>query len=134
MECSVLYEGWQMECCGKPFTIGDIVRWPVVAWKKQIAVSNGESRDSDYAYEAHGDSNEGLYILQGVVYQIDVLYTVRKPSDDDPRLMLPFSDFFVTAEKADGKKEEIDGADFDAYIVSLKNIEIRPVSADEPIL
>lgn len=48
--------------------------------------------------------------------------------------MLSGSDFFVTAEKADGEEEKIDGADFDAYIVSLKNIEILPVSADAPIL
>ncbi|MFF4395986.1 DUF6578 domain-containing protein [Streptomyces sp. NPDC001480] len=25
-----LYEGWQMECCGRPFSVGDEVTWPVM--------------------------------------------------------------------------------------------------------
>ncbi|MGW7258896.1 DUF6578 domain-containing protein [Streptomyces sp. NPDC054834] len=25
-----LYEGWQMECCGRTFSVGDEVAWPVV--------------------------------------------------------------------------------------------------------
>ncbi|MGR8010827.1 DUF6578 domain-containing protein [Streptomyces hypolithicus] len=24
---SIKYDGWQMECCGKPFSVGDEVRW-----------------------------------------------------------------------------------------------------------
>jgi uncharacterized protein DUF6578 len=26
----VFYEGWQMECCGDPFTVGDRVEWTLV--------------------------------------------------------------------------------------------------------
>ncbi|MFI5682421.1 DUF6578 domain-containing protein [Streptomyces sp. NPDC051636] len=26
----VLYESWQMECCGRPFSVGDAVTWRVI--------------------------------------------------------------------------------------------------------
>ncbi|MFJ4412757.1 DUF6578 domain-containing protein [Streptomyces sp. NPDC088925] len=26
----VFYEAWQFECCGEPFAVGDMVRWPLV--------------------------------------------------------------------------------------------------------
>ncbi|MFH8367427.1 DUF6578 domain-containing protein [Streptomyces sp. NPDC018031] len=28
--CSVFYQDWQMECCGKPFSVGEEVSWQVV--------------------------------------------------------------------------------------------------------
>ncbi|MGP3948860.1 DUF6578 domain-containing protein [Streptomyces sp. 7N604] len=27
---TVKYDGWQMECCGMPFSVGDGVAWPLV--------------------------------------------------------------------------------------------------------
>ncbi len=34
--CTVLYEGWQMQCCGQPFGIGDMVKWDVFAFNKTL--------------------------------------------------------------------------------------------------
>ncbi|GGS11372.1 hypothetical protein GCM10010236_77320 [Streptomyces eurythermus] len=49
----MFYEDWQMECCGRPFAVGDEVAWPLVA------VDPGERRDRYYGAEAwvenHGD-------------------------------------------------------------------------------
>ena len=30
MKCTVFYDSWQMECCGTPFSVGDIVKWLVL--------------------------------------------------------------------------------------------------------
>ncbi|MFF5470365.1 DUF6578 domain-containing protein [Streptomyces achromogenes] len=49
----VFYEDWQMECCGRPFAVGDEVAWPLVA------AEPGERRERYYGAEAwvenHGD-------------------------------------------------------------------------------
>lgn len=28
-DCTVFYECWQMQCCGVPFSVGDVVKWLV---------------------------------------------------------------------------------------------------------
>ncbi|WP_030614062.1 DUF6578 domain-containing protein [Streptomyces achromogenes] len=49
----VFYEDWQMECCGRPFAVGDEVAWPLVA------AEPGERGERYYGAEAwvenHGD-------------------------------------------------------------------------------
>lgn len=78
MQCIVLYEKWQMECCGIPFAIGDLVDWPVT-----VCSSNTHSFPVDvkieYMYEAHNARDEEIYILTGTVCQIDVLCKEYKP-------------------------------------------------------
>lgn len=50
-QCVVLYEDWQMQCCGVPFKIGDTVRWIVMksdSYNPPVDVGT-----IDYYYEAH---------------------------------------------------------------------------------
>lgn len=44
---NVWYDDWQMECCGKPFSVGDEVAWPL---RPQDAGEPGEFR-----VETHDD-------------------------------------------------------------------------------
>ncbi|MEV8591751.1 DUF6578 domain-containing protein [Streptomyces sp. NPDC052012] len=51
----VMYESWQMECCGEPFGVGDEVRWPLLledadsfyggGWHDQLTKVSGPVED-----------------------------------------------------------------------------------------
>jgi hypothetical protein len=51
----VFYEGWQMECCGTPFSVGDEVSWPLLlldgdtvlggGWRDQLTEVAGPVED-----------------------------------------------------------------------------------------
>lgn len=51
MKCSVFYESWQMECCGKAFYKGDNVKWLV--YKTDRLNTPVDIGKIDYCYEAH---------------------------------------------------------------------------------
>ena len=70
--CTVLYEGWQMQCCGQPFRIGDMVRWDVFAFNETII---DIPQTIEYIYDAHYETSDGLLTLQGIVHQINAIYT-----------------------------------------------------------
>ena len=74
MKCTVFYDSWQMECCGTPFSVGDIVKWLVLkAEQLNTPVNVGAI---NYCYEAHSCNgvqrehniklNNGLPILHKV--------------------------------------------------------------------
>ena len=54
MKCTVFYESWQLECCGKAFSIGDIVKWFV------------DLGTIDYCYEAHDENWEKLFVRKAL--------------------------------------------------------------------
>lgn len=117
-----------MQCCGTPVCIDDIVKWLVIDW--------GENKNPvdvdvkiDYCYELHSADYKNIFILQGIVAQIDALYTKYKPSTYNSKILTPVSSFIKSVENADGWDEKLDGTDFDSYIVLLKDINIR--SAEE---
>lgn len=115
-QCAVLYEGWQMQCCGDPFAVGDEVDWPVNNGA-DIKLKLDKPRLLDYCYEAH-DRHD--FKLRGKVLKIDALYYHYKPSAGNPKLMVPAYGFLKRVEKADGWDKKIDGAVFAAYLVSLE--------------
>jgi hypothetical protein len=61
---SVYYEGWQMECCGTPFAVGDEVDWPVEA------PDPAEPAPAELSYQGHSDPEPAH--LRGVVRRIQV--------------------------------------------------------------
>lgn len=53
MKIEALYEGWQLECCGTPFTVGDTVTWPVFA-----AAPEPDARLPRFVENHHGPSED----------------------------------------------------------------------------
>lgn len=123
--CTVLYEGWQMECCGQPFSIGDVVKWDVFAFNKTL---NDVTQTIEYIYDAHYETSDGLLTLQGTVYQINAIYTKYKSSTDNPQFLIPVSSLLKSIVKADGDEEEMNGMTFNSYIVVLGDVSIKEVA------
>lgn len=120
--CTVLYEGWQMQCCGQPFRIGDMVRWDVFAFNETIT---DIPQTIEYIYDAHYETSDELLTLQGIVHQINAIYTKYKASTDNPQLLVPVSSLLKSLVKADGNEEEVNGMTFDSYIVVLGDVSIK---------
>ena len=55
MKCTVFYESWQLECCGKAFSIGDIVKWFVYKIEREQILAPVDLGTIDYCYEAHDE-------------------------------------------------------------------------------
>ena len=72
MNAKVFYELWQMECCGKPFKVGDPVEWYVISAERLIRPF--EIDGLEYIYDAHFDDWDGIYTMKGVVCDISVYY------------------------------------------------------------
>lgn len=129
---TVLYEAWQMQCCGTPFRVGDMVQFPVLVWDETMRPpATGEVMD--YLYEAHSDDMDQLFMLEGNVLQIKALFTHYQPSQVDPRLMLPCSEFTMSVDRADGWDDEQDGALLSAYIVVLGDCIVRAAARTDSI-
>lgn len=123
--CTVLYEGWQMECCGQPFSIGDVVKWDVFAFNKTLT---DVTQTIEYTYDAHYETSDGLLTLQGTVYQINAIYTKYKSSTDNPQFLIPVSSLLKSIVKADGDEEEMNGMTFNSYIVVLRDVSIKEIA------
>lgn len=122
--CTVLYEGWQMQCCGQPFKIGDMVKWDIFAFNETLT---DIPQTIEYIYNAHYETSDGLLILQGIVHQINAIYTKYKASADNPQLLVPVSSLLKSLVKADGNEEEVNGMTFDSYIIVLGDVSIKEV-------
>ncbi len=126
----VLYEDWQMQCCGIPFSVGDDVKWLVCKCegKPLSAIDLGHI---DYYYEAHSDDYERLFVLSGKVSQIKALHENHAPSKDNPRLFIPAEGMLVNVTHANGWDEPVNGMKFSAYVVQVDNCEVRPANENE---
>jgi len=116
-QCIVLYDDWQIQCCGAPFKIGDTVSWLVLKWDyDNIPVNVGTI---DYCYEAHDTNYKTLFMLNGFVSEIIVraLHYKYEESPNNPNVNVPVSGHTVDVDSADGWDEPIEGLPFSAYIL-----------------
>lgn len=60
--CTVLYEGWQMQCCGQPFSIDDMVKWDVFVLNKTLITNILQTKKQNEKYHrviAKGTNKNG---------------------------------------------------------------------------
>lgn len=135
--CRVLYDDWQMQCCGDPFSVGDCVEWlvcPPNVLKTSVDVGN-----IDYWYEAH-DSSATLFRLKGRVVKILGLYESFVPSYKLPNGIQTFEGVdgvlrelisvdprseFLHSAVGWGRRD--DDREISAYIVELENCSVKAV-------
>lgn len=128
--CKVFYEGWQMECCGSPFTIGDSISWLVLK-DPDLNAPAVDLGKIDYCYEAHSSAWEELFVLTGKVELIDILYQNYERSKENPRYLVPVGGMLVSAENTEDFEEDHDGMKATGYVVTLSGIAVRPARKEE---
>lgn len=129
MNCVVFYEAWQMECCGAEFSVGDTVKWLV---RKAESLNTPVNVDViDYCYEAHDSDRQKLFVIEGTVDAIKILYHKYSVSPNASRLLIPVSGETIETKRAKGFDKEINGMESYGYIVTLHEYTIRPAKKEE---
>ncbi|MHC6204169.1 DUF6578 domain-containing protein [Breznakiellaceae bacterium SP9] len=128
-ECAVWIEDWQMQCCGKPFAIGDTVEWLALKWTGTDSeiVNVGKT---DYLYDHHSSDFKGLFKIQGVVAHIEAIFYHYEEKQmvlagRSGNFMIPVSGKVRSVESANGWEKDADGMDFAAYHVALRKVNIE---------
>ena len=130
--CNIHYDDWQMQCCGTPFSVGEVVKWPIAKWnavwnaewdKKFATLSLGTV---DHCYDSHSSEYEKLSIIEGTVEKIYVIHGTIEPHPTEPKMNIRYPRKAVSVTYADGKDEDIDGYGFEGYFIILKDYTSRP--------
>ena len=127
MNTKVFYELWQMECCGKPFKIGDPVEWYVISADRLVRPFDIDGLE--YFYDAHFDDWDGIYMLKGVVSNISVYYEkfelITAPGHNMLKPVPGTSEAIATDSSEDVEKYrgELKAS---GYIVELDGVTVNP--------
>ena len=130
MDYKVYYEMWQMECCGEPFSVGDTVKWLVQ--KAEFIDMPIDVSDIPYCYQAHSSEWKKLFVLEGKVKRIEVLYQTYKRSNTDSRWLDSVSGELKEADNACGNEGGWDGpTKASGYVVVLQEATVRRAKKSE---
>ena len=127
MNTKVFYELWQMECCGKPFKIGDPVEWYVISADRLVRPFDIDGLE--YFYDAHFDDWDGIYMLKGVVSNISVYYEkfelITAPGHNMLKPVPGTSEAIATdsSEDVEDYRGELKAS---GYIVELDGVTVNP--------
>lgn len=126
MNLKVYYELWEMECCGKPFKIGDSIGW-LVSPAENINFSF-KSDNIKYIYDAHNDDWTNIYYLTGIVKKIYIDYEKYElKTENNHRMLVPINGASKLVETNTSDVEEYkDEYHAGGYLVELDNVTVRP--------
>src|SRR5665647_3806107 len=88
-------DGWQMQCCGKPFAVGAHVEWrlndaPDLDWLK-AALEPVIARRISYSVEHHDDPLGDHPLRPGTVVAIQAAFCRYAPTGPDNRICLLYT-------------------------------------------
>lgn len=120
--CKIYYQSWQLQCCGKPFKVGDRVRW-------SCALPDDGRRICghiiDFIEEHHSDET---HTIVGTIVDIWAVTQADTPEKrcyelDDSKVSL------TNLLAADGYESEKEATTetyyiFWGYIVTMKDVEV----------
>ena len=122
-QCNVLYESWQMQCCGDPISVGRIVNLPCIK-KEPYTCACGIHIDFDEDH--HGSPN---CLIRGRVVRIQTVFVDHfAKTDDDTRYIDDPNNTFAIIEvySIDGWEEPVcyehrKGGNASYYIITIEN-------------
>lgn len=124
-ECALFYDAWQMQCCGKQFSVGDKVNWTCVV-PTHPEVAGGRLVDF---YEDH--HKDFTHKITGTVTKI-----ISQFSDSDKgKKIISYDTEWIYEEAMDIADGWSCGRDVDdtkkrtlwGYIVELKDVTVKPL-------
>ena len=119
--CNIYYEAWQIQCCGKPFKIGDRVRWSCIQTQgEDYACGHKINFYEEHHYHTPTHTIEGT--ITEILAEIAVSLVGKLNYDSAPKYTMPLqeADGYETEEfcRKEGNRY------FWGYIVSMKDVEI----------
>ena len=128
-KCIVLYEGWQLECCGEDFSTKSSIKWLVCNNAKirlPIKIDN-----IDYYYEAHSSDYKNLFVLEGKVNKIQALFQKKEPLETNPEILVPKDGTLIDINSSIETLKINNEMEFFAYIVEIEDYSIRPAKQED---
>lgn len=125
---AVWMDGWQQECCGEPFAVGQRVSWDVHRADREWlgTVLGAASADAiEWAEDHHGPVTDDERSLTGIVVSLRVVRRRYEPvagrgsRDFAP---VPGSATLTSIRSTDRRGREPDGQRFVGYVVELNEI------------
>ena len=121
----VWVDAWQLQCCGEPFSVGDVVTWTLSSEPDREWLSNAigatPANSVTHAEGHHGDLPESCPRTTGRVTAIKSAFCRYAPVRADDKTLYPVSGsarlFDVT--RADGWGKESGDVRFNGYLVTL---------------
>ena len=124
-QCTVLYESWQLQCCGDPLEVGKVADLPCIKDKRHKCYADA-SIDIDYDEEHHGGGTNCL--LRGMVTRIQAIFVDRYADEDKHRVDNPYNKFsIIDTDHIDGFEDcpqygDRSGSDVCDYIITLEDV------------
>lgn len=124
-EMSVWVEAWQMQCCGKPFTVGSRVSWtlrPADADYLENMLGAEAGGAIGATEDHHGADLDKVPATAGTVTAIAAVHCRYAPAPDrDERMLYPVASSGVqtAVQMADGWTADGDDLEFAGYLVRL---------------
>ena len=128
-ECVIYYEAWQLQCCGDPFAVGDIVDWTCAIPPEGC---NAHGIILDFEEEHHG------FATHSIKGKVTKIVAERSEFPKGEREVHYHKAKTIQEEilKADGREknfpnDETTDRTFWGYIVTLKNAIVKPLRKEE---
>ncbi|MBO3090069.1 DUF6578 domain-containing protein [Cellulomonas dongxiuzhuiae] len=131
MSVSVWVDGWQLQCCGRPFGVGEEVTWrcadPDLRWLESVLPRDVAHRIS-YAEEHHDEALVDRAVLRGTVVAIHAAFARYTQLDADDRTLhaVSGSGLLRAVRRADGNEGGETDARFNGYVVE---VDVLPAPA-----
>ena len=122
MRVRIWIDDWQMECCGKPFAIGDTVTWSLSAQvdSERLLRILGATPRVHYAEDHHGLKADAQPI-RGVVGSISAAYArFRRDPETDVPAPVAGSSTLHAVTSARRFPRRLEGIEFVGYLVTLE--------------
>jgi len=127
MTTRVFYSDWQLQCCGAPFAVGDVVSWTAVAAEGELDDQFGAAEEPiEWLEEHHHESDHEVTTLEGTVVSIRALWQRLEQSATERNVMNLVPGDVVSAGlsaadgwESDGPHPERPDHSFIGYVVTL---------------
>ncbi len=124
-DCTVYYDSWQIQCCGDPFSVGDMIEWTCIA---PSLSKNAHGRIIDFDEEHHGSAT---HTITGTVSKI-IVERSEFPKGQREAWYDMAEVIHEEISHADGWESEYKDDDttdrtFWGYIVELKDVIVKPL-------
>ena len=123
----IWYSDWEMECCGEPFAVHDIVEWDLTPaldtdWLKDVVGDELASRVT-HSHEKHGPGEAGRRRRRGQVLSIRCAYGRHAPApggNEDMLYPVAGTAQLISVDRVDGREGRRSELDFNGYLVKLE--------------
>ena len=130
MTTGVFYSAWQLQCCGAPFSVGDLVSWTAIpsdGAQELNEIGPAEASGIEWYEEHHNEPDDPVSSVEGTIVGIRAIWQRYEPSTTQRMMSVPvWGDVYAEDRtKADGWESDGDQSGgvhrvFTGYVVRIE--------------